>query len=133
VQNKILLVEDSEDSREALTKLLELDNFTVITAGDGMKGVSAARAERPDLIITDINMPNLSGIDMIKMLRKEEDFRTVPIVVITAYGQSFSTQALEVGADSVMTKPFEYDRLTDTVEKLLSNLDPDCCSPQRVS
>jgi len=133
VQNKILIVEDSDDSREALTKLLELDNFRVITAGDGMKGVSAARAEHPDLIITDINMPNLSGIDMIKMLRKEEDFRTVPIVVITAYGQSFSTQALEVGADSVMTKPFEYDRLTDTVEKLLSNVDPECRPPQRLS
>ncbi|HVF89433.1 MAG TPA: response regulator [Blastocatellia bacterium] len=129
MQNKILVVEDSDDAREALTKLLELDNFTVIAAGDGLKGVSAARAEHPDLIITDINMPHLSGIEMIKMLRKEDDFRTVPIVVITAYGQSVSMQALEVGADSVMTKPFEYDRLTDTVERLLSNPGPDCHCP----
>jgi DNA-binding response OmpR family regulator len=126
VQNKILLVEDSDDSREALAKLLELDNFAVVTAGDGLKGVQTAKAEHPDLIITDINMPNMSGIDMIKVLRKESDFQNVPIVVITAYGNSVWTKALEVGADSVMSKPFEYDLLSDTLEKLLTNQEPDC-------
>lgn len=126
MQNKILLVEDSEDAREALAKLLELDNFTVITAGDGLKGVCAAKAEHPDLIITDINMPNMSGIDMIRELRKESDFVNIPIVVITAYGQNVSVKAMEVGADSVMTKPFEYDLLSGTVEKLLSDPGSGC-------
>lgn len=133
MQNKILLVEDSDDAREALAKLLELDNFMVITAGDGLKGVSAARAEHPDLIITDINMPHMSGIEMIKELRKESDFTNVPIVVITAYGQSVSTKALEVGADSVMTKPVEYDLLSGTVEKLLSDHGFACRCRQPVS
>lgn len=123
MQNKILLVEDSEDAREALAKLLELDHFTVVTAGDGLKGISAAKAEHPDLIITDINMPNMNGIEMIRELREEDDFREVPILVITAYGQIVSTQAIEVGADSVMTKPVEYDELSHTVEKLLSGQD----------
>jgi DNA-binding response OmpR family regulator len=130
VQNKILLVEDSDDAREALARLLELDHFTVVTAGDGVKGLSAAKAEHPDLIITDINMPNMNGIEMIRELREEDDFRDVPILVITAYGHTVSTQAIEVGADSVMTKPVEYDELSDTVEKLLAGEDHGChCQP----
>ena len=129
MQNKILLVEDSDDAREALAKLLELDDYTVVTAGDGLNGLSLARAEHPDLIITDINMPRMSGIDMIKTLRKEDDFKEVPIVVITAYGRTVSTQAIEVGADSVMTKPVEYDELSDTVVKLLSAPNPCDCRP----
>ncbi|HYP28968.1 MAG TPA: response regulator [Blastocatellia bacterium] len=128
MQNKILLVEDSEDAREALARLLELDDYTVVTADDGRNGLSVARAEHPDLIITDINMPHMSGIDMIKVLRKEEDFKEVPIVVITAYGRTVSTQAIEVGADSVMTKPVEYDELSDTVVKLLAAPGPGNCS-----
>jgi len=126
VQNKILLVEDSDDAREALARLLELDHFTVVTAGDGLKGLFAAKAEHPDLIITDVNMPNMSGIEMIKELREEDGFKDIPIVVITAYGQVVSTEAIEVGADSVMTKPVEYDELSDAVERLLSDQGPGC-------
>lgn len=132
MQSKILLVEDSEDAREVLAKLLELDHFTVVTAGDGLKGLSLAKAEHPDLIITDVNMPNMNGIEMIKELREEEDFREIPILVITAYGQVVLTQAIEVGADSVMTKPVEYDELSDEVEKLLSGQNHGCRCRQHV-
>src|SRR5713226_1023140 len=69
VPKKILIVDDSEDTREMMAKLLELEAFRVITATDGYAGLSVTTDEHPDLIITDINMPNMNGIEMIKQLR----------------------------------------------------------------
>ncbi|HXG63929.1 MAG TPA: response regulator [Blastocatellia bacterium] len=117
---KILVVDDSDDTREMMAKLLELESFTVVTAEDGRAGLNAAAAEHPDLIITDINMPNMSGIEMIKILRGQPDFGRVPIMAITAYGSTVASEALEAGADQAATKPIEFDRLIAGVRKLLT-------------
>src|SRR5215216_3869156 len=95
VPEKILIVDDSDDTREMMTKLLELESFTVVTAEDGRIGLRVAEAEHPDLIITDINMPNLNGIEMIKLLRELPEFGSVPIMAITAYGNTVATEAIE--------------------------------------
>ncbi|HVF91805.1 MAG TPA: response regulator [Blastocatellia bacterium] len=119
MSEKILVVDDSDDTREMMAKLLELESFTVITAEDGDAGIYRAKAERPDLIITDINMPNINGIEMIKLLRDEADFSRVPIMAITAYGSSVAAEAIEAGADQAMTKPVEFDSLIEDIKKLL--------------
>lgn len=119
VTEKILVVDDSDDTREMMAKLLELESFTVITAEDGGAGIYRARSERPDLIITDINMPNINGIEMIKFLRKEDDFSRVPIMAITAYGSSVAAEAIEAGADHAATKPVEFDSLIEEIKRLL--------------
>jgi two-component system KDP operon response regulator KdpE len=98
----------------------ELESFTVVTAEDGRAGLNAAAAEHPDLIITDINMPNMSGIEMIKILRGQPNFGRVPIMAITAYGSTVASEALEAGADQAATKPIEFDRLISGVRKLLT-------------
>ena len=116
---KILVVDDSEDTREMMTKLLELESFSVVTAEDGRVGLSVARAEQPDLIITDINMPNLNGIEMIKILRQQPEFGSVPIMAITAYGSSVAAEALEAGADQASTKPITFDSLITGINELL--------------
>ncbi|HKG23273.1 MAG TPA: response regulator [Blastocatellia bacterium] len=116
---KILVVDDSDDTREMMARLLELESFTVITAEDGDAGIYRARSERPDLIITDINMPNINGIEMIRLLRNEADFSRVPIMAITAYGNSVAAEAIEAGADQAMTKPVEFESLIDDIKKLL--------------
>jgi CheY-like chemotaxis protein len=95
---KILVVDDSADTREMMAKLLELERFVVVTAEDGRVGLDVAESERPDLIITDINMPNLNGLEMITLLRKQSWFTRVPILAITAYGSNI---ALECGAIQV--------------------------------
>lgn len=117
---KILVVDDSDDTREMMAKLLELEAFTVITAEDGRAGLQAAEAERPDLIITDINMPNINGIEMIKMLRGRSDFVDVPIMAITAYGNNVAAEAIKAGADRASTKPIEFDTLIGGIRELLS-------------
>jgi DNA-binding response OmpR family regulator len=119
VPEKILVVDDSDDTREMMAKLLELESFTVLTAEDGRVGLNVAEAERPDLIITDINMPNLNGIEMIKLLRKHPHFTKVPIMAITAYGNNIAREALEAGADHATTKPIEFESLIGGIKYLL--------------
>jgi len=120
VQTKILVVDDSDDTREMMAKLLELESFTVVTAEDGSAGLKLANDEQPDLIITDINMPNMNGIEMIKRLRQLPRFGDVPIMAITAYGNGVAREALEAGADRAATKPVQFNTLVVEIRELLS-------------
>jgi CheY-like chemotaxis protein len=102
-----------------MAKLLETEAFTVITAEDGIAGLRLAAAEHPDLIITDINMPNLNGIEMIKRLRQRPGFERVPIMAITAYGNGVAKEALDAGADRATTKPVQFNSLAVQIRELL--------------
>ena len=117
---KILVVDDSDDTREMMAKLLELEAYRVITAEDGLVGLNKAETEQPDLIITDINMPNLNGIEMIKLIRNQSPVREVPILAITAYGSTVAAEALAAGADRATTKPIEFDSLIEGIKQLLA-------------
>lgn len=120
MSEKILVVDDSRDTLEMMTKLLEMESFKVITAADGRAGYDAAKAERPDIIITDINMPILNGIEMIRLLRGEAEFMGVPIMAITAYGAGVAKEALAAGANHAATKPVDFDTLIRGIRQLLS-------------
>ena len=117
--SKILVVDDSDDTREMMAKLLELESFTVVTAEDGSAGLDTADAERPDLIITDVNMPRMNGIEMIRRLREQDGFATVPIMAITAYGNGVAQEALEAGANRAATKPIQFTELVVEIKELL--------------
>src|SRR2546423_2599124 len=104
-----------------MTKLLELESFNVITAADGRAGFDTAKAERPDIIITDINMPILNGIEMIRLLRGEDEFTRVPIMAITAYGPAIAKEALAAGANHAATKPVDFDTLIRGIRQLLDS------------
>jgi CheY-like chemotaxis protein len=121
VGDKILVVDDSADTREMMAKLLELEAFTVVTAEDGRRGLQVADDELPDLIITDINMPNMSGIEMIKELRKQPWSKCVPIMAITAYGNGVAKAALEAGADRAATKPIQFNAVIVEIKELLAD------------
>ena len=120
MSEKILVVDDSDDTREMMAKLLELEAYRVITAEDGLIGLKKAETEQPDLIITDINMPNLNGIEMIKMIREQSVINRVPILAITAYGSTVAAEAMAAGADRATTKPIEFDSLIDGIKQLLA-------------
>jgi len=116
---KILVVEDNADTLELMTALLQLEGYKVVTAKNGRDGFDIAIAENPHLIITDINMPVLSGTDMIKMLREYSEFKSTPIIAVTAYGNDGADRAKQAGANKVLTKPVEYDLFRDYVRSLL--------------
>lgn len=120
VPKKILIVDDSEDTREMMAKLLELEAFRVITAKDGNAGLAVTADEHPDLIITDINMPNMNGIEMIKQLRTLPNIERIPIMAITAYGNGVAQEALDAGADRATTKPIQFGALIAEIRELLA-------------
>jgi CheY-like chemotaxis protein len=120
VPDKILIVDDSADTREMMAKLLELETFTVLTAEDGKAGLAIAAGQHPNLIITDINMPNMNGIEMIRELRSQPGLERVPIMAITAYGNGVAKEALEAGADRAATKPIQFSALIAEIRELLS-------------
>ena len=116
---KILIVEDNLDMRELIHLYLTREGFLVVTASDGREGLYMANAERPDLIITDINMPGLNGLELIRQLRVLPEFKDLPILVFTAFGFVERDNALHAGATRAADKPMDFEKLIDEVNDLL--------------
>jgi len=119
-KRKILVVEDDADSRELLATVLQIEGFDVITAEDGRSGIKVAEAEQPDLVITDINMPELNGFMMAKILREKSDLRKIPILALTAYPQDIIQSAVADGIDKILSKPVQIDALVALINQMLA-------------
>src|SRR5215468_4124315 len=104
-KNRILLVEDDQDTRFALGMLFELEGFEVVTATDGQEAYLKATSEQPDLIVTDINMPNVSGLDLIRLIKGNNKLAGVPIIAMSAVDRQYLGRAIEFGAAAVCQKP----------------------------
>jgi DNA-binding response OmpR family regulator len=116
--SKKILVADDEPTLVATLKYnLERESYTVVTAADGEAAVTAARETRPDLVVLDLMMPGLNGLEVCRILRKEMN---VPILMLTARDEETDKVAgLEMGADDYVTKPFSMRELTARVRALL--------------
>jgi CheY-like chemotaxis protein len=117
---RVLVVEDTLDTRQLLEMYLTMEGFDVVTAIDGIDGIAKALSESPDVIITDINMPRLDGVEMIKQLREQDIFRRVKVIAMTAYGSGPAREASEAGADFVLRKPILFDSIAETIRKLVA-------------
>jgi CheY-like chemotaxis protein len=118
---KILVVEDSFETRDSFTVLLELDGYDVIVANDGDEALAKALREVPDLVVTDVRMPHVNGIEMVRQLRKDPAFGSrVPILVVTGYAADYVEEAIAAGANHVLGKPVNPDELLALVASLLS-------------
>ena len=111
---KILLVEDNNDVLTALRMLLELDGFKVIGAHDGAEGFQTYRNEHPDLVITDLNMPSVDGLQLINMIRADRFSPKTPIIVISAHDDK-GDNAKAAGANHYLHKPYDYDQLRELI------------------
>jgi adenylate cyclase len=119
MSKKILVVEDHHDTSFTLCKLLKLEGYDVEHAIDGMAGYQTATTHHPDLIVTDVQMPRMNGIDMIKQIRSQDDLRGTPIIVMSAYGKRIIDDAMAAGADGYVEKPLDIDKFLDTVKDKL--------------
>ena len=117
---KILVVEDNLDTRELIHLHLTTEGFTVVTASNGREGLYLASAEHPDLIITDISMPEIDGLELVRQLRTQSEFERLPILVLTAFGADQMDQAIQAGAHRALNKPVHFDGLIDDVRELLA-------------
>lgn len=117
----ILVVEDNADMRELMEMYLRKAGYIVTLAEDGAGGLRAVEAECPDLMITDLNMPNGDGVELIERLRAKPGLIDLPIFVLTANGDGRSHKAREAGANVVMRKPIDLESLIDIVKVLLKS------------
>jgi CheY-like chemotaxis protein len=117
---EILVVEDDPETLDLITIILERQGYSVVVAHDARAVLEIVPSRNPDLIITDIRMPNIDGIEMIKRIRAMGLMRRfVPILVVTAYQMEHAAQAIGAGASRVLGKPFKDDLLLACVKDLL--------------
>ena len=118
-QRTILVVDDFDDTRLLLRTWLRKKGYRVVEAENGNEAIAKARETEPDLIIMDVEMPELDGLSATRKIRKLKDSTEVPIVAVSAYGADlFRQQALDAGCNEYMSTPFEPDEL----EKLIHSL-----------
>jgi CheY-like chemotaxis protein len=117
---RILLVEDNEQNRDSLSRRLQRRGFEVLTAEDGKVGVAMAKAGKPDLVLMDMNMPELDGWEATRQIKAEADLHEVPVIALTAHAMSGDREkALQAGCSDYHTKPIEFDRLLAQIETML--------------
>ncbi len=117
----VLVVEDDPVILRLLEVNFELEGFTVVLAHDGEEGIAAAQSERPDIIVSDIMMPKVSGIELVEALKADQTTAGIPIILLSAKAQTGDLKSgLDSGADDYVTKPFEPLELVDHVNALLS-------------
>lgn len=120
-KTKILIVEDDPGMAEAVKIRLEANDYAVLIARDGPEGLNLARTERPDLIILDIMLPKLDGLTICRMLKFDEAYKAIPIILLSARVQKEDLQSgREVKADAYITKPFKAGELLDKIKELLA-------------
>ena len=119
----VLVVEDFDDTRFMLRVMLEVNGYHVIEASDGLQAVEVARSEKPDLILMDMNLPQLDGFAATRRIREQIELRKMPIVAVTAYGTSeYRSKAIAAGCDEFITKPINFAKLKEMLSHLLLNL-----------
>jgi CheY-like chemotaxis protein len=118
---KILMIEDNEQNRDALSRRLQRHGYDVITAIDGQQGITMAQAEIPDLILMDLNLPDVDGWEATRILKETPETRTIPIMAMTAHAIAGDEErALQAGCDDYHAKPVEFQRLLTQIEALLT-------------
>jgi two-component system chemotaxis response regulator CheY len=120
MKKRILAVDDSPSVRQMVKLTLTGAGYEIVEAGDGAEGLSKARATSVDMVVTDLNMPIMNGLGLIRELRKLPAYRGVPILFLTTESDpEMKQQAKAAGATGWITKPFQQDQLVALVKKVL--------------
>ena len=118
MSKKILIVEDDTDNRRIVAKTLSVDGYEVIEATDGVQALAKARAERPDLILMDLALPNMDGWEATRRLKNDAETRAIPIVALTAVAmRGDEEQARAAGCDDYISKPARTKAIREMVKK----------------
>jgi two-component system cell cycle response regulator DivK len=121
---KILLIEDNEQNRDALSRRLQRQGYDVIMAFDGKQGIALAQAELPDLVLMDLNLPDVDGWEATRQLKAAPETSAIPVMAMTAHAIAGDQErALQAGCDDYHAKPVEFPRLLTQIEALLKKAD----------
>ena len=117
----IMVVDDSATVRKFVAASLTMQGFTVIPAVDGMDALEKLPAARVDLVVTDLNMPNMDGFELIRSLRENPQYSEVPVIILTSVSDSASKEAgAQLGVKSYLMKPFSLEKIQYEVSKYIS-------------
>jgi CheY-like chemotaxis protein len=115
----VLLVEDTEDNRTMMRRLLELSGYRVSEAVNGLEAVKAVERETPNIILMDLSLPIVDGLSATRRIRQLPDLAEVPIIAVSAHDTAdFHAEALAAGCDAYITKPIDYTELEDLIAEL---------------
>ena len=118
-QKKILLVEDNDFNRKLVRDLLARQPYDLLEAHDGEAGVMAARRDKPDVIVMDVQLPKLSGLDATRAIRAEPETAKIPIIVVTSFALSGDDKkAMAAGASAYLAKPYSPRQLLNTIRRM---------------
>lgn len=117
----VLLVEDTEDNRFMMRRLLEMSGYHVIEAMNGEEAVKLARSESPRLILMDLSLPVIDGLAATRLIRQLPELETTPIIAVSAHDTSdFQSEAMDAGCNSYVTKPIDFNELEELIAQLLN-------------
>jgi two-component system, cell cycle response regulator DivK len=117
---KVLIVEDNDDNRELVVKVLRNKGYEMVQAADGEEALEKAVAERPDLILLDISLPKLDGYEVAKRLKSMEEFQEIPIIAFTAHAMKGDREKVIVaGFEGYISKPINVRELPDQVKSFI--------------
>lgn len=121
VRKKILLADDEEDVRTIVKMFLEGEGYEVVTAFDGLEALSLAETEAPDVILLDVMMPVMSGIEVTRRLKANTDTCQIPVIMLSAASQTDSIkQGIAAGARDYVVKPFQPSKLHEIIQRVLT-------------
>jgi len=116
----VLVVEDFEDNRFMMRRLLEMSGYRVVEAVNGRQAVELAQTERPDIILMDLSLPMLDGLAATRQIRGYEGLGKTPIVAVSAHDSAdFHAEALAAGCNEYVTKPIDFDQLVQLLSRLI--------------
>ena len=119
-KNRILIIEDERDIGELLEYNLQKEGYDTILANNGESGLKIARKEKPNLLILDLMLPGIDGLDVCRLIKSDSDIKDISIVMLTALGQEEDiVKGLESGADDYITKPFSFKVLIARIQSVL--------------
>jgi CheY-like chemotaxis protein len=121
MKTKILIIEDNEQNMYMLTYLLESENYEIIQAYDGIAGIIAAKDNKPEIILLDIQLPGMDGYTVAMRLKENEELRDIPIIAVTSYAMPGDREkAIESGAIGYIEKPINPDTFISQMESYLN-------------
>ena len=116
----VLLVEDTEDNRFMMRRLLEMTGYRVVEAMNGEEAVKLAKSELPQIILMDLSLPVIDGLAATRLIRKLPKLESIPIIAVSAHDTSdFQSEAIQAGCNSYVTKPIDFNELEELIAQLL--------------
>ncbi|MBP7460567.1 MAG: response regulator [Candidatus Delongbacteria bacterium] len=120
MKHRIIFVDDSDTIRKFVAMGLRLKNYVIDLASDGQEALEKIAVNKVELVITDLNMPNMDGFELITNLRNDPEYVKIPIIVLSTENQSDEMKkAMDLGANSYLVKPFKIDLIVKEIERLL--------------